>query len=694
MDLTSAHSFWLAPLCVLLGGLLAWTLYRGSAEKHGWSRRVALLMALLRGLAVALIAFFLLEPMVRVWLREVRKPVLVIAHDGSASLMAAGDTAAVRGAYADALRSLGEELSERFEVRAFTYGQQVREGIQFDQRDGLTDMDQMLREVADRFSGPDLGAVVIDGDGIYNRGRDPRHAAERLGVPVHTIALGDTAVHADLIIKGADHNRIAFLGNEVPVVVRVEARHFAGARTRVSIRREGVELAGHDLSIPGDAFFTEVPLMIRPAHAGLQRFTVILRPLAGEAGEENNALDIFIDVVDDRRKVLLLAAAPHPDIAALRAAIDGMEGYEADLAYAGDFQGDAGDHDLLILHQLPTRQHDLRPLLQRAAERDLPVLFILGLRTDMVAFSSLGAGVEVSAVQRATTDAQAVVDRSFSLFTLEPELIQAIERFPPLQAPFGSYESAMGAGVLLRQKVGMVRTDLPLLSFQQQGDRHLAVLCGEGIWRWRLADQQMNRSSTHADQLIRKVVQFLALQVDKERFRVDHAPEFAEGEAVVVTAELYNAAFELVNGPDATITFTGEDGREYPHTFSRTANSYRLDAGELPPGHYSFTARTSMDGETFTRSGRLLVRSLVAERMSTVADHRLLADIAARTGGIATTPDGLDRIREAIDADPTLVARSYRQASFTDLIELRWIFFVLLGLLALEWVLRRRGGAY
>ena len=78
MSLTTAHSLWLAPLCLLFGVALAWWLYRRAEGQEGFSRNLSLVLATCRTLAIALIAFFLLEPMVRILVREVRKPVVVL----------------------------------------------------------------------------------------------------------------------------------------------------------------------------------------------------------------------------------------------------------------------------------------------------------------------------------------------------------------------------------------------------------------------------------------------------------------------------------------------------------------------------------------------------------------------------------------------------------------------------------------
>src|SRR5690606_37044315 len=113
-----------------------------------------------------------------------------------------------------------------------------------------------------------------------------------------------------------------------------------------------------------------------------------------------------------------------------------------------------------------------------------------------------------------------------------------------------------------------------------------------------------------------------------------------------------------------------------------------------PAGRYTWSAATTLDGDRLTAKGEFLVKPLVAERLNTVADHGLWRKMAARTGGIATTPADMGRIAEALQAKPELAARSYSHSRFSDLIGLRWIFFLLLGLLTLEWLLRRRSGAY
>lgn len=694
MTLTTVHPLWLLPLCIALGVAGAWALYGRNTPPGAWSRNMRVALSALRALVIACLAFLLLEPMLRVHVRELRKPVVVIAHDGSASLICAGDTAFVRNTLPGRLAGLREALAEGCEVRELTYGADVQDGLRFAQDGATTDMDALFTAVQDRFGGPDLAAVVIDGDGIYNRGRDPRITAEKLGVPVFTVALGDTAVRPDLVLRNVDVNGMAYLGNTFPLVARVQAHHHRGRSVSVSVRHEGREVAAQRVAITADPQVSEVTFMLKADVPGLQRYQVSVEHVEGESTHLNNQQVAYVDVLDDRRKVLILALAPHPDVAAMRRSLSKLDGYTCAFSLAKDFTGDVADHDLVVLHQLPSAQAAVQPVIARILEKQVPTWTIVGQGTDINQLSALSGGLAITGAQRMTNDAQAAVEGDFGLFTVDGATARVWERFPPLQVPIATYEAGRGMDVLMRQRIGVVRTAFPLMAFEGRGGRQSAVTCGEGLWRWSLADQRADRTQAHFDELVHKTVAYLAVEKDRSRFRVRHARLVGENEPVVFDAELYNASYEPVNVPEATISLRNEAGEELAYTFSRNGTGYRLDAGALPPGRYSWRAATGLQGERLTATGELLVQPLVAERQSTVADHALLAAIAARTQGAMVGPEGVATLPDLLARGGMQAPRSYGHATFSDLIGLRWIFAVLLLLLSLEWVVRRRSGSY
>jgi hypothetical protein len=692
MQLTTAQPFWLALLCIGLGVGAAWLLYARAGDEL--PRTVRRILFVLRALSVALVAFFLLEPLLRYEERELRKPILVLAHDGSASLNAAGDTAFLHGTYRTALQELEQRMGDRFEVRSFTYGAEVEEGLRFAQDRPRTDLGALLRTVHERFAGAELGAVIVDGDGIQNQGRDPRLEATRLGVPVYTVLLGDTTVYPDLTLKDVEHNAITYLGNSTPVLVRVHADHLSGKRTVLELRQGDRVVAEREVPINGDPFLQEVLLELKPDAAGPQRYVARLRTVEGERIASNNSRSFVVDVLDDRQRIVLLAAAPHPDLGALRQALSRTEGYSIELHYAGQAEPDLKGADLLVLHGLPSTKHAIGALLDRAVALKLPTLYIAALGTDLAALGRIQRTVGIAGARPATTDAQASMQRDFPLFTLEDELVAAIERFPPLQVPFGQYTTGRGAQTLAVQRIGLVRTNDPLLVFAQDGERREGFIVGEGLWRWRMADHQLHGDHRRTDKLFHRMVQFLALKVNKEPFRVSHAAVFGNDEPVLFTAELYNANLEPVNSPEVQLNVSDSAGRVVNYVFDRSGNTYSLNAGRMAAGSYNWKASTTFNGRVFSRTGQFHVEEPQLERNNTVADHALLRDLAALTQGEAVPGARVAELAPVLEERPGLAARSYLRTRFSDLIGLRTLFFVLLALLTAEWVLRRRNGSY
>jgi hypothetical protein len=693
MDLTTEYSTWFVLLCLLLGVVVAWVLYARSRERYEWSQPLVWLLAIFRAVSIAFIAFFLLGPLIRYMQQEVQKPIIVIAHDGSASIVSAADSAAVRSHLVKNLGQIEQRLGSDYEVRTFTYGERVVEGIRSDQDNKQTDLGELFKEVEDRYDGLNLGAIILDGDGIYNRGRDPLLVAQNIGVPIYTVALGDTTVRKDLVLSDVDHNRITYKGNEFPIIVRYKADHLTGERTAAVVYEEGKELARKEIFLSGDPAVGEVAILVKAEKAGIRRYRVQLEEVAGEVNPANNATVIYIEVLDDRQKVLVLAAAPHPDVRAIADALSTNENYEVVRSLATDPGVKPEEYDLVILHQLPSASMPAN-LLANTLKKKVPMWYVVGMGTDLARLEKMPGGIRITGANQTTNDVQGYIDHEFSSFKLDRTEASAIARFPPLQVPFGEHRSKNAFSSLLNQRVGAVETEDPLLSLGEEDGTRYATLHGEGIWRWRIYDHVQNRSHDLTDKLIGKVAQYLAVKEDKSKFRVQTAQRFDENERVIFTAELYNDNYEAINGPEVGVRITDENGDETPFTFSRTGDNYRLDAGTLPSGSYRYTAGVELNGNSLSVNGEFTVSSLLAERVNLVADHNLLQAMSERSGGMMVGLDDISGIGDAIRQRKQVVARSVSRVSLNDLIELKWLFFVLLAFLTLEWAMRRRNGAY
>ena len=690
--LTFAYPVWYLALCALAGGVVAGLLYF-RAPTTAPAPLVAV-MAVLRFLSYTLLAALLLSPLLRFVETDRQEPIVVLAQDVSESVTEGLDTTAYRARW----RALRDRLAEDYEVVDFTFGSSVTPAGELTFTEKQTNLDGVLTQIADVYGNQNLGAVVLASDGIYNEGANPTYREYGLQAPVYTVGLGDTTQRRDVRVSRVFHNRIAYLDDQFTIQIDVSARGASAEATTLTVSRGGQQLYTERIAIDQSDFFTTREVTLDADRPGIQRYRISLTPVSNEQLTANNSRDIYVEVLDARQNVLLLAAAPHPDLSALRQSLQGSQNNEVTIAYADRFTGQLADFDLVVLHQLPSVTQRIPRILAAVREGEVPAWFITGAS---VPAPLLNAAQDLIGIQGAGTQVQgnavsALPVTPFSAFSLSEELRQFLPSFPPLSAAFGNLVAQPGASVLLRQRIGRVETDYPLLAVGANAGKRTAVLMGTGLWQWRLFDYLEHGNHERFDELVSQLTQYLTVREDKRRFRVSLPDNvFPENAPVRLDAELYNASYELTNAPEATVLITAADGgQEYPYTFTRTADAYTLDAGTLPVGEYRYRATVSDGGEQLVSQGRFSVQAVEVERYVLEADHGLLRELSARYGGEFAGPGDLAGLPERIAAAGTAKPLLYELVNTRLALSLKAIFFVLLGLFTGEWVLRRWTGGY
>lgn len=639
-------------------------------------------------------AFLLLSPMLQRMTRFVEEPLLIFLQDNSRSLVAGKDSTYYRDAFLEEKLGTLDRLDRKFEVRQFHFGEALIEGDSTDYRDRITDISAALQGLGDLFSNRNVGAVVIASDGIYNRGSNPVFLSEQLSFPIYSLALGDTLPRRDLILKRVNHNRLTYLGNQFPVEVEVEARQLSGRSSRLTISKAGETLFSQNLSFTNEMQLERILVELEAEAPGMQRYTVALAPVEGEISLANNIQEFFIEVIDSRQKVLILANSPHPDVGAIRMALEESDNYEVSSYPASDFGGSPEAYNLVIFHQLPSQRNPMTDLLQRLERQGIPGLFVLGTQTHLPFFNQLRTGLTVMPRSGELTEALPSLNRNFPIFSLDEQMGSWISQLPPLYAPFASYQVGQGVNVMLHQKIGVVETEQPLVLFSESGNRKNGVITGEGLWRWRMHTFSQMKSHQMFDTFLWRAVQYLSLKEDKNFFRLSTDHFYFETDPVVFEAELYNPSFELVNEPDVELVIINEEGVDFRYEMGKTSKAYRLNAGAFPPGEYTYQARTRYGGEMYQLEGQFSVSALNIEGLRHVADHNLLFQMAENSGGAMFVPGQWQELEEALLAREDILPLMYSQKEFHELINLKAVFVILLVLLAAEWFIRKWNGSF
>jgi hypothetical protein len=431
-----------------------------------------------------------------------------------------------------------------------------------------------------------------------------------------------------------------------------------------------------------------VQLKLSADKKGIHKFTISITPVKNEISLQNNTETIYVEVLDARQKILMLYNSPHPDITVIKQAIESNKNYELKVSRAAELGNvNWNDYSLVILYQPADGMAD------QAAKNKIPVWYIAGTQTDLGALNKAQKIVQIGANRNDMQEVFALPSAGFSLFTLSDSTLQKLGKFPPLMAPYGNYSSSAGGTPLLKQKIGVVPTPYPLLTFGDEAGRREAVMTAEGLWRWQLSEYQTYGTHQAMEDLFTQCVQYLTANAGQQRFRVYPSKNvFDEGESVLINAELYNDALELTNVPDVRTDIKSGDGKSYSFLFSRNGQSYQLDAGTLPAGEYNYTAGVKLGSKSLSAHGAFTIRELNQEARQSTANHQLLFAMSKQSGGEMLAPSQMGRLADLIHKNETIKTVEYEDKHYTDLIDLKWMFVLILIMLSTEWFTRKREG--
>ncbi|MEN8927992.1 MAG: hypothetical protein ABF242_06355 [Flavobacteriales bacterium] len=688
MKLLLNSPIWYIFLCIAIGVLGAFLLYRKDKSLSELSVSWKRILASLRFLTISMLAFLLLEPLLEFSKEKIEKPILVIANDSSQSMVFSKDSAQVKQELKDGLQLLETELANKYEIVTYNFGNELEEGFNFEYQSKSTDFSRFFKEIENRYYNRNLSGIILATDGIYNSGSNPLFEAKKLkNIPVFTIAVGDTTVKKDVFIDQISHNRLVYRGNKFPVIVEIKAEQCKGKSAMVKITKGAKVLAQKPISFSVNDDLKQVQFELMAEGNGLQKYSVSVSEVEGEFSSSNNYKSFYIDVLESKEKILLLANSPHPDVNAIKLALQSNENYEVTTELVSSFKGKVDKYNLVVAFNLPSNKNKLE-------ESTVPALYFLGNQTDFKKFNTLKKGVEVQN-SKGFTDAQTYFNPNFSSFKISTELNSFVSSLSPLQVPFTTkYDLANSAEEVLFQKIGPVKTTYPLLAFNKKNNTKYGFFIGEGVWRWKLQDYALNENNDRFNELFTQSAQFLISKEDKSLFRVFGENTYDDNDKVKFESEIYNSNYELVNTNEVNMKIVNEQNEEFTYQFSQVGDRYGLEAGVLPPGNYKYIASTRIKGKNTVRNGEFSVNEMKLEQNNSKANHQLLFNISDVTGGKMVNLSEVNSLSNFILENGEASEVIFQEKDIDDLINIKTIFFLLLGLLGIEWFVRKRNGGY
>ena len=683
---------WMLALALLAGLAAATVLYVRNKKQH-YGKALNAILFVLRTLMVGLVVLLLFNPLIRQKFSSVETPTIILAHDNSSSVVLCKDSAFYKNDYQTQFETFQKDLNADFQVDEYLFGEEVRDFEQLDFSDQLTDLSSLLNTLDRRYYKRNVGAVLLFSDGIYNRGFEPELLAENFPYPIHTVVLGDTVAYPDLAVRDVHYNKVVSLGVTFPVRVTVAARDLAGRKAQLTLKEGGRVIEKRDIEIPSNRFSKEIDFMLDATKKGVLAIDIEVSGIAEEEHLLNNVRHIFVEVLDQKYKLLCVAASPHPDLGALSSVLN--DNYEVDFCFGKETLPDFGNYDMVILHQVPSAKTDFAALKSQLDKNvKLPVLFVIGNETDKGLLGKLQQVYELhSGAANTLIDVKAHLNASFSTFTFDKDAEQLIAKYPPLALPHMEIKALQNHDDLLLQEVMGVKSGLPLLSFASD-KRKMAFLFGTNVWRWRLFEYYQSKNHDVFDELFSKTLKYLLLSAN-DGSAIYAKENYYSNEPVIITAELRNPNNELVTDPEMTIQIVNKLTNEvYDYTFSKRDHDYVLNAGLLPEGLYQYKLEAQMGDRKINVNGTFSVVAIGIEEQQLTADVERMRNVARLTNGNCYTAQQLQQLAEDLRHDTRITSVEHHESRFEDLVHSKWIFFVLIGLADIEWFLRKMFGSY
>lgn len=691
MTITLDYPKWIYLICILVGVVFSFALYRKeklfNSSLKGWFYT----LITLRFLLGFILSFLLFNPLVSYQKKVVEKPILAILHDSSTSMLMDKDSIFIQTKFQNEFEEILDEFSSDYQIKYDWFGENILESDSIKYKEKITDISSGLQSVYDKNFNKNIAGIILLTDGIYNKGLDPNLLRKSNSAKIFPISFGDTLVKKDLILKEVNHNEITFLGNKFPIEISVNAINFSNNKVNVKLKYQDKVVAEVELEVLSEQAILEHVFLVEAKELGIQKFDVEITPLDGEKTLINNSKSIYIEVLNSKQKILLLANAPHPDLAAIKGALMTNENYDVSVVYQNDFELISDPFDVIVLHNI-TDKNSFK--IKQSLSPKTALFFVLGTQVDFTEISNFEVGINLN-IPKAYSEVSPALSKSFSLFGLTPELTNYLNDVPPLKTPFLTNYTINKQYVLAHQKVGSVTTKNPLFGFYENNQRKIGYLIGEGLWRWKMYDYQQNKTHSNFNDLVLKTVQYLSTKEDKSQFRVFTSKNtFSENEHIIIDAELYNDSYELTNESEVLLLLKNDKGETFNYIFSTLSKRYILNLKSLPAGNYTYEATTEYNSNKYQKSGAFSVTEIQNELLNTVADHSILNNLAKSSGGKILYPNQLELLIKVLKERENFPDQITYQNKTESILNLYWILFILIALPSFEWFIRKREGAY
>ena len=299
------HPFWLGLGVLLVGAFLYWGFLQTKRATHS---RLAVIITLLRGLAVAMVLLFLLNP---VWVEKMLSgdPLKIAVLVDTSESMAFESEGLTRIDAAKQWVNEKLDIPSHMDVDLYGFGAAPTQ-LSLEQMTPK-DSESSIAETLDVFrSGlitPLPGGVILLSDGADRSELDMRETAlwfREMDIPIHTILAGESDDTSDLVVEHVEAPQQASDNTVVTVHAHIRAPGFQGKTIPLQIYEDDRLVSEKRIKVTESAM--SVPLEFYPGNDGFRKLQLKIPPQQGERTPDNNQREFGLTVLDQSLRVLYM----------------------------------------------------------------------------------------------------------------------------------------------------------------------------------------------------------------------------------------------------------------------------------------------------------------------------------------------------------------------------------------------------
>ena len=641
--------------------------------------KVNLFLAFLRFLSIFGILLMLINPIISSKTLEIIKTPLPIVVDNSSSIVDLNANESALEIYKKLTKN--KDLQEKFDVQSYRFDSEFQSYESFSFKGTQTNIDEVAINLKSIYKNAIFPTVLIT-DGNQTSGNDYVYSFDANN-KVFPLVVGDTTTFLDLKVNQLNVNKYAFHKNKFPVEVFL---NYSGNKTITAdfrISQGNSVLSKQSVSFSPSKKSAIINVLLPADKVGLQVFKATISSNEKEKNTYNNTKNFAVEIIDQKTNVAIVSAINHPDIGALKRAIETNAQRKVTIVKPNSINS-LQDYTILILYQ-PTL--DFKSVFENNKLAGINTFIITGNNTDFN-FLNQNQSNLVFKMSGQKEDYLAEFNSQFNLFAIDN---LGFENFPPLQNAFGTVTTNGNVSTLLSSKIRNIETNSPLLAFAENQGKRSAFLLGENLWKWRLQSHIDNQSFEKFDVFVDKIIQFLASNDSKKSLVVNHESFYNSGEPIEISTQFFNKNYEFDEKARLTISVTNTKSKQTKnYDLLKGNNSFKVNLDGLLAGGYNFSVR-ELNSKT-SYSGHFEILDFDIEKQFVNPDVEKLNQLAAQTQGKVHYPNEIDSLIKTLLENENYKAVQKEIVTKTPLIDWIWLLILIAISLTSEWFVRKYNG--